>query len=483
MWEFASILCVASFWKESTMIVAFLGLLMNFGRILFAFFSGRIIDCFPRFGYMVAAVLIQGIFTAASYGLIVAMKTGYIFAVTGPTPPIMLLPFWFLAGPLLVVTFFAQVGSVMVHLGLTKDWLHIVLHSKKYAPLDSSSVNAAMRRINLFCKVAAPLLFSILVFSLQRNEVKQWVEYSLGFVAITGLLAMVLEICLARLILNLYSDLEPAPKNLSALAANREPTVENQSFCSRLVTPWKTYGEQSVFLLSVGYVCLFMNFTGPGAFTINFLTSVDMPVYQIGIFYATSSVIGVIGSFFVPLLVPKIGPSKTAIFSIFGFFLCIVGGLIPLTLFKFKDDYSLSPDSQGLMHIWIFLGLCILSRIPLWMVDLIESQIVAASVGEFTKMKFAGSESTLTNGMVLLSFAAWLGIAEPSQYIILAGVTAVLIFLCTVLWTIWYFKYASAEENNFGREQISSVPVDQEESESDPDEKGMDIQLSSDHSD
>jgi iron-regulated transporter 1 len=106
-------------------------------------------------------------------------------------------------------------------------------------------MNATMRRIDLFCKLAGPLFVSVL--SIPSPSFAAW------FLAGSNFISFPFEYFFILVVYKRFPDL-----------ANKPPQPENASFIQRLVqwpqrtiSSWKTYYNSPVFLASLALCILY----------------------------------------------------------------------------------------------------------------------------------------------------------------------------------------------------------------------------------
>jgi len=248
---------------------------------------------------------------------------------------------------------------------------------------------------------------------------------------------MILNIVCVVRVSSLYPVVPPTEPTEAPIGIlmTRDLPKEGLSAAQKIVEPWRHFFSQGAALMSLGYTFLFFTYIGPGAFLINYLASIEVPNYQIGIFHAVASVFGFIASFFTPAIMSKLGASKAGMVAIY-LYLGVAGSALTFIFFPTGTE----------LFTWLFLGSLILARVPLWMFDAIEVSIVKTSISEVDKIKFKGAEATLSNVFLLLSFAFWLSISFPSNFKWLALASVLAIFVCVIFYTIWYMKYGDAQE-------------------------------------
>ena len=126
-----------------------------------------------------------------------------------------------------------------------------------------------------------------------------------------------------------------------------------------------------------------------------------------------------------PFLVENMGVSKVAFVSIW--FL-----LVTLLSAQIYFIWQLS--------VWFLLIPVAVSRAPLWIFDMAETQIMQTEIPDGIRGRVNSVEYGLCSLMYIFSYGLTLIFNQPDQYIILSIFSLCIILVGCILYTIYFFK-------------------------------------------
>jgi len=228
-------------------------------------------------------------------------------------------------------------------------------------------MNAILRRIDLFCKLAGPLFVSVLTIPST--------SFAAIFLAVSNLLSLPFEYYFIHTVHNRYPVLADKPAPPEHI---RQPLIRQLlQWPQRTVSSWKIYYQSSPFAASLSLCILYFTVLSFGGIThlsffadegsmIAFLSQYsDFSTPLIAGLRAIAVVVGIAATFLSPPVIRCIGPVRSGIW--FLSWQTIFLSAVPIILFL-----SLSKRLQG----GFLVGFVSISRFGLWGFDLSEQYLV-----------------------------------------------------------------------------------------------------------
>jgi len=292
-------------------------------------------------------------------------------------------------------------------IGCNKDWVVVIAQCQNDASI--TELNAMSTRISLLCKIVAPLIFSLFVEFAGTF-------YGLIIAAAWNIISACFEIFLLKNLADTFPSIH-APKK-------QKPKTEEQNSCTE---PYYLYSIQPCLFASLAYVSLYMTVIAPGALITNYLVFKEITPLEIALFQGAASFLGFFGTLFGPSIILYMGLQNTGLIMIWSQLTLII--LCILQLFFFPN-----------VNIWALLVPIIISRIPLWIFDITEVQLMQESIPEEHRGKVNSVEYSLTSLMVMISFALGLIAGTPENFKYLCVVSIAFVASGAVSFTVGWIK-------------------------------------------
>jgi len=260
---------------------------------------------------------------------------------------------------------------------LLRGFEHLALYT--HTKMNTTDLNAFMRRIDLFCKLIAPVFISLVdSFStrvaiwtvLGVNTASVVVEY----VAIAQVYRSVPNLKTKSTTINLTQENSPAD------AISPAPQHSHHGPMNRLremLAPWQDFARSRVFLASLALSLLYLTVLSFGATMVTYLlhsgfTSLEVSYMRIGSVAAELS-----GTWIAPIIMQRIGPIRSGLWFLNWQFCCVAGA---------AAAYVPWDSNSRLVAGCLVIGVA-LSRIGLWGFDLSVQFLVQEVSIECTKPK------------------------------------------------------------------------------------------------
>ncbi|GMP86051.1 hypothetical protein CsSME_00038989 [Camellia sinensis var. sinensis] len=257
-----------------------------------------------------------------------------------------------------------------------------------------TSMNSVIRRIDLICKLFAPVLTGFIIsfvsltasaFALSLwNTVSVFLQYWMLMSVYNGFPSL-REGSLKRV-----SRSSPVPEESPSTSGAKSTVLsddENDSELSKnswigklierfskiqYVVSWRVYLQQDVVLPGVALALLYFTVLSFGTLMTATLEWEGIPAYVIGIARGVSATVGIAATFLYPILQSRISTLRTGLWSIWSQWICLLVCVASIWV------------QNKLVSAYVLMGGVAASRLGLWMFDLsvIQQMQVIVSNGE-----------------------------------------------------------------------------------------------------
>ncbi|TMW66071.1 hypothetical protein Poli38472_003836 [Pythium oligandrum] len=427
MWQFAIPILFMEIFVDTLLPSATFSLAMYTACIFTIPSVGRYLDRTDRWFVMKYSIVLENIMIIVS-----SVVLGLILLVTnadGEHKPVWTAKLMGLFGVTLVCGGVGQVLNDAQTLAIERDWV-VVLSGDNSTQL--ATLNTVMRRIDLSCKILAPMAFGI-IMDFAGSDPTTRAMIGAAAVGIWNLISMPLEYVMTKDIYDLSPEL--------AMKENSEDGEEDSSSTSssfvstarRYVRMWRGYLNHPVFLISFAYCALYMTVLDGGALNTAYLKWRGIPDSILGASRGAGAVFGLVGTFVFPTIRRWIGRvERVAVVSVWLFWL----SLVPVIA-----AFVMTGESQ--ISDYVMLGCMVVSRVWLWSTDLAETQIMQEWI-ESSRRGSINSMQTATYQFfyILIQF---MGIVfhDPRQFQALVWYSLATVFGSSVGFTAWDLKYGT----------------------------------------
>ena len=168
MFEFAVGLLLINIWPDTLRLVAFYGLVGSVGNVLGGAPVGEWVDRGDRLMVVRRALMVANgtvIFSAVLLGMLLKRQE----VTAGNPEPSRDGIFWLMIVLVVVSGAISNLASLASTLAVEKDWVKVICKNDSET---LATTNSMMRRIDLVCKVVAPILVGIILSSLLASHRK-----------------------------------------------------------------------------------------------------------------------------------------------------------------------------------------------------------------------------------------------------------------------------------------------------------------------
>ncbi|XXG98718.1 hypothetical protein Hte_005047 [Hypoxylon texense] len=362
-------------------------------------------------------------------------------------------------------------------ISMERDWV-VAVAAPAGRPYDLTHLNAAMRRIDLVCKLLSPILVSAAISALGS------VRLGVVFTGLTSLLSIPVEVFSATRVWK-SSPLLQAPRAV-APPAPRRTEVESRSWLARsrqYFHGFEMYFGTTVWIPSVALALLHFNMLTWRATFITYLINIGYSLNTITIARAIGSVFEISSTVITPRGIEYMGKARhhsrlsgedddesavgliaseqeesrdvqTVIglqrFGLWGVSWQLISTMpVVLALWAIsalKDEESLSAFARRVLAEqaapnvgWsvVLFSFLACSRLGVWVFDLTTQQLTQTRVPAHQRSSFAGTENSVVNIFELLGAGAAIAFPRTEQYKWLALASFVTVVISWVMYAGW----------------------------------------------
>lgn len=430
MWQFAIPILFMEIFVDTLLPSATFSLVMYTACIFTIPSVGRYLDRTNRWTVMKYSIVLENLMIVIS-----TVVLGLILLVTnadGIHKPAWTLELVGLFGVTLVCGGIGQVLNDAQTLAIEKDWV-VVLAANDSS--DLASLNTTMRRIDLSCKILAPMAFGV-IMDFAGNDPTTRAMIGAATVGIWNLISTPLEYVMTKDIYDLNPELglkdtsNDQDEEENANAATQQHTGILATL-HEYVRMWRSYAKHPVFLLSFSFCALYMTILDGGALNTAYLKWRGIPDSILGSSRGAGAVFGLIGTFVFPTMSKWIGRvERVAVVSVWLFWL----SLVPVAAaFVFTGESQISD--------YAMLGCMVVSRLWLWSADLAETQVMQ----EWIQPSRRGAINSMQTATYQFFYIViqFMGIVfhDPRQFETLVWYSLATVLGSAIGFSVWDLKY------------------------------------------
>ncbi|KAJ5227125.1 uncharacterized protein N7469_007131 [Penicillium citrinum] len=408
MFEFGAVLFLASIFPGTLLYASIYALVRSLSAVALSSWLGSKVDRSNRLVVLRQSIVWQRIPVAGSC-------LCFIVLLRYPESWALSLILFLVVGSLACVEKLAATANTVA---VERDWAIVVSESINIPRQD---LNAFMRRIDLFCKLIAPVFISLIdSFS---TRVAIWTVLGVNTASVVVEYAAIAQVYRSVPSLKTkFATINLTQENSAADAISPAPQRYHHGLMNRLremLAPWQDFARSRVFLASLALSLLYLTVLSFGATMVTYLlhsgfTSLEVSYMRIGSVAAELS-----GTWIAPIIMQRIGPIRSGLWFLNWQFCCVAGA---------AAAYVPWDSNSRLVAGCLVIGVAF-SRIGLWGFDLSVQFLVQENVDEHGRARFSATEMALQNIFEMLSFASTIVFSRPEQFeypvIISSGAVAV----------------------------------------------------------
>lgn len=340
------------------------------------------------------------------------------------------------SGPIfnLIVTLqmLEKLSAVTSEVAIERDWLTQLCGKEN--TLGLAHGNSMLRRMDLACDFIGTVSYG-------------WIFDLMGCVGsviyTTSIAILSTPLLYALIYFRIEGGLGSKPQRTQLSSSHgillKEQDISRNSVkeCSKTLNAWKEYFFNNPMLpSSIVIVLLYFNVAlSPGGLLTAFLTFKGMNGSSLAIFRGSCALMGFVGSYSGKIMVEKFGLLQSGRYALGGLLATL--GLSVAVFFSRLNN--INNEVQTASYLFAFVGGIVLSRIGLWVFDLVNTQLFQQHAEGTGPSSIASTEMALCSlsEISMLGVAAFLSVPMDSFFAVLVGSSYSAIILGSLLFFFW----------------------------------------------
>lgn len=443
MWEFSVGLYMIDFMPNSLLLAAVYGVVESASTALFGPLVGQWVDSLTYVKAVQLWSLMQNLSFIVAGGSVLALLVYLDLSFTAFVSLVILTN---ISGAIGVLSTLA--GTILIE----REW--VVVISEGQPPNVLTEMNSVIRRIDLICKLFAPVLTGFIISFI-----------SLKASALALSLWNVISVCLQYwLLMSVYNGI-PALRERNKMRLSRSrgspmleerqspsTSVEESNLLSNVgndpdlpesnwktkmirrlskipcISAWRVYLEQDVVLPGLSLALLFFTVLSFGTLMTATLEWEGIPAFVIGIARGVSATVGIAATFLYPVLQSRISTLRTGLWSIWSQWACLLICLASIWV------------QNKLASAYMLMGGVAASRLGLWMFDLSVIQQMQDQVPESDRIVVGGVQNSLQSVLDLMTYVMGIVISNPQDFWKLTMISFVLVTTAAGLYSLHIYR-------------------------------------------
>eukprot|EP00035_Acanthoeca_spectabilis_P025979 m.460755 g.460755 ORF g.460755 m.460755 type:complete len:659 (-) comp22129_c0_seq1:23-1999(-) len=425
MWEFAIALLLISIWPGSLLLVALFGFTEAISVVLAGPVIGDWVDTSERLAVVRISLVIGNgmvVLSAGVIGFLLRHETQHDGT------------FWMLVVLLLLGGSATRLASVATNLAVEKEWVKLICADDTDL---LAATNAGMRRIDLLCKLLAPICVGGLMAALGP----------LAGCILIGLWHCVLlvpEYLILTWVYGSFSVLRKRKRPPAGDGAARPSALAKvtKSFVA-LRDGWTDYTSMEIFKPAMALALLYCTVLSFGSLFTAYAYHRGVNQAVLAVARGIGAGFGLLGTFGYPALHRRYGTTWSGGFAIW-LQLALLSLCLVATWVGGPDDgdcsESTDPQCQPRRTAVLVLLIAgvITSRLGLWMFDLAVSQMLQERVPIAILATVNGTQSSMQELLDLLGYVLGLVLNRPDQFFYLVYISFGSVLAATLLYTSFW---------------------------------------------
>ncbi|KAF1954645.1 hypothetical protein CC80DRAFT_493767 [Byssothecium circinans] len=379
--EFGAVIFLAAIFPGTLFYASCYALFRSAAATLFSSYIGRQVDTRERLWIVRQSIIYQRCSVACSCLILLILLKATQNKITT-------VACFSLCVGLAGIEKLAFIGNTV---SVERDWAIRIADSLKVPRED---LNSGMRRIDLVCKLIAPLCVSLV--DGYSTKVAIWVVFG------QNALGVIFEYFA---IAQVYNAIPSLAYHRTTTSSSPNQTTSPESDRSFL-TPWKSYIHNPAFLASLSLSLLYLTVLSFASQMTTYLLTLSYTSLQISIFRLVAVAVELSATCAAPLLIRRIGAVRSGLWFVNEQLLSVALTLALFTIVKGEGKIAGAALVAGVTF----------SRLGLWGFDLSVQFLVQENTPEFTRGIFSATEASLQSFFELLSFTSTMIFAKPEQF-------------------------------------------------------------------
>ncbi|KAI6908984.1 putative Ferriportin iron efflux transporter [Hortaea werneckii] len=313
--------------------------------------------------------------------------------------------------PLCLLATAEKLGSVMNTIAVERDWVVAIANGSDER---LGILNAQMRRIDLFCKLAGPLVIPFVNAASTKLAI-----------IVTGSMTCASVLVEYFTIARVYYKVPELSKSKETSSA------ESSSWLKGMTHTWlrglPAYVKHQAFLPSFALALLYMTVLSFNGQMITYLIAIGVSSGAVGILRGVAALFELSATWLGPILMNRIGAVRAGIWFLNWQLACVGVACI----------FFWIPETSRMILAPGTVSAVVASRLGLWGFDLSAQIIVQEEVEPEMRGTFSSQEFALQNAFEMLAFLSTIVFPRPEQFKYPAAISASAVATACVLYAIF----------------------------------------------
>ncbi|RMY74967.1 hypothetical protein D0863_02898 [Hortaea werneckii] len=391
VFEFGAFLFLASIFPQTLLPASVYAMTRAMFAVLLSSATGYAVDRFPRLSHLTKSPVSQRLAVGLSCALLFLLQNDRIPNDESSSQSWLLLPLCLLAAA-------EKLGSVMNTIAVERDWV-VAIASGSDDRL--ATLNAQMRRIDLFCKLAGPLVISFVDAASTKLAI-----------VVTGSMTCASVLVEYFTIAKVYYKVPELSNLKEASSAGSSPWFKGMMHTWLRGLP--AYVKHPAFLPSFALALLYMTVLSFNGQMITYLIAIGVSSGAVGVLRGVAALFELSATWLGPILMKRIGAIRAGIWFLNWQLACV--GVACLFFWL--------PETSHIILAAGTVSAVVASRLGLWGFDLSAQIIVQEEVEPEMRGTFSSQEFALQNAFEMLAFLSTIVFPRPEQFKYPASISA-----------------------------------------------------------
>ncbi|OJI95974.1 hypothetical protein ASPVEDRAFT_121933 [Aspergillus versicolor CBS 583.65] len=401
MFEFGAVVFLASIFPGTLLYASVYALVRSLFAVVLSSWLGATVDRLNRLSAIRHSIIWQRIPVAVS-----CICLGILLR----SPPAHLS--WILFTALVLLAGVEKLAATANTVAVERDWAVVIsgallVSRKGHGSHGFIDLNATMRRIDLFCKLVAPVVVSSMD-GLLSTKIAIWVVLGINVAVV-----LVEYFAIAQQVYYSVPELDRSLDRQDDEDQGEGEQAEERSLLRRIsqyaqgtIEPWREYVRQPVFLASFALSLLYLTVLSFGPTMVTFLLHSGFSSLQVSGMRIGAVLAEISGTWVAPFLMDRIGPIRSGLWFLNWQFCTLAAGVAA---------FAFASDSPQLVAVSLIVGVA-LSRLGLWGFDLSVQFLVQENIDSGKRARFSATEMALQSMFEMASFATTIVFEDPDQF-------------------------------------------------------------------
>lgn len=436
MWEFSVGLYMIRIWPGSLLFTAIYGVVESSSVAVFGPMVGSLVDKLTYLQVLGLWLLIQSLsFIIAGASVTALLLYDDLKATSFPIFSALVV-LTNVSGALAALSTLA--GTILIE----REW--VVVISSGHPPGVLTGINSVVRRIDLSCKLLAPVFSGLLISFVSAqasaaalalwNIASVGVEYWLFVSVYNGVPALAESGRLraagatAAMLPSSSSSEVVAPAPAEEAALDWRVRMKQQLSILPCWESWVVYVRQDVALPGVALAFLYFTVLSFGTLMTATLDWKGIPAYVISLARGFSAVVGIGATLLYPVVHSWVSTLRTGLWSIWMQWCCLLACVASIWA------------GSDVASAWLLMAGVAASRLGLWMFDLAVMQLMQDGVPEHERCVVGGVQNSLQSVFDLLTYIMGIIISDPRDFSQLIVLSFFLVTCAAVMYTMHVYR-------------------------------------------